>query len=449
MKRKIKLYLPALCLCWGLSAGAQTRLWTLEECIRHATENNIDLKQRLLEQESREIEMNTAMNSWLPNLNAGLGQNFDFGRSPSKDGVIIDRNSANSSAYIQANMPLFDGFKTPNTIAARKLNLRAAVESFNKAKDDLAIGIASYYLQVLYNKEILNIAELQVALTGEQVSKTEVLVNAGKVPLSQLYDIRAQRAKDEVTRTEARNNVMLALLNLAQLLELERSGTDFDIAVPTLQDPTDAQAGSVLSPDIVYLNAVASKPQIKEQEWLLENRKKMLKVAKAGYYPQLNLNLSYSNGYYYYSGADDITNIPFNDQLRQNERKTIGFSLNIPIFNRFEVRNSVRSARVAIIAQELTMENTKKALYKEIQQAYFNATSAQEKYAASTRSAEAGREAFKYAEERYATGRSTVFEYNESKTKYAQSLSEQAQAKFDFIFRTKILDFYNGEPITL
>ncbi|MDR1937907.1 MAG: TolC family protein [Tannerellaceae bacterium] len=135
--------------------------------------------------------------------------------------------------------------------------------------------------------------------------------------------------------------------------------------------------------------------------------------------------------------------------MRQNERKTIGLSLNIPIFNRFEVRNSVRSARVGIISQELSMENTKKVLYKEIQQAYFNATSAQEKYTASTQSVEASREAFKYAEERYATGKSTVFEYNESKTKYAQSLSEQAQAKYDYIFRSKILDFYNGVSITL
>jgi outer membrane protein len=447
--KPVKLYLPLACLACCLSAGAQTQqLWTLEECIRHAVENNIDLKQRLLEQENSAIEMNTAQNSWLPNLNAGMGQNFDFGRSPSKDGVIVDRNSANSSAYLQASMPVFDGFRIPNTIAMRKLNLQAAVESLNKAKDDLAVGVASYYLQALYNKEILTIAELQIALTSEQVTKTEALVDAGKVPLSQLFDIRAQLAKDEVTRTEARNNVMLALLNLAQLLELERSGTNFDIAVPSLPEPTAEDVARILPPDIVYNNAVGIKPQIKEQEFLLESRQQTLKLAQAGYLPQLNLNLSYSNGYYHYFGSD-VTNVKFNDQLRQNERKTIGLSLNIPIFSRYEVRNSVRSARVGIIAQELAMENIKKALYKEIQQAYFNATSAQEKYAASTQSVEASREALKYAEERYATGKSTVFEYNESKTKYAQSLSEQAQAKFDYIFRNKILEFYNGQPIRL
>jgi outer membrane protein len=449
MKRTAIQLLTALCLCTSLTAGAQNRLWTLEECIRQATDHNIDLKQRILEQEMREIEMNTAQNSWLPSLNAGMGQNFDFGRSPSKDGVIVDRNSANSSAYLQAAMPLFDGFRIPNTVAARKLNLRAAVESLNKAREDLAVGVASYYLQALYNKEILRIAELQIALTAEQAARTEALVSAGKVPLSQLYDIRAQLAKDEVTRTEARNNVTLALLNLAQLLELERSGADFDIATPDLPDPDSARVAGILSPDLVYANAVAVKPQIKEQEQLLESRKKMLLVARAGYFPQVNLNLSYSNGYYRYFGADDIINVRFADQLKQNERKTVGLSLSIPIFNRFEVRNSVRSARAAIISQELATENSRKTLYKEIQQAYINAVSAQEKYKASTRSVEAGLEAFKYAEERYATGRSTVFEYNESKTKYAQSLSEQAQAKYDYIFRTKILEFYNGKTISL
>jgi outer membrane protein len=445
---KKKIYLLAIALTATLCAGAQPRQWTLEECIRYAVEHNIDLKQREQEQETRKIEMNTSQNSWLPSLNAGIGQNFDFGRSPSKDGVIVDRNSANSSASLQLNMPVFDGFRIPNDIAARKLNLEAAVESLNKAKEDLAIGVASYYLQILYCQEIRYIAELQKALTGEQVTKTEALVNAGKVPLSQLYDIKAQWAKDEVTLTDARNNLKLAVLNLAQLLELERSGTDFDVVVPAFEH-LDVSQGSILPPEVVYENAVQVKPQIREQDLLLESRKKMLKVAQSAYYPQLNLNMSYSNGVYNYSGTSDIVNVPFGDQLRQNERKTIGISLSYPIFNRYQTRNNVRAARVSILTQELTIENTKKTLYKEIQQAYFNATSAQEKYTSATKSVEATKEAFSYAEERYATGKSTVFEYNESKTKYAQSLSEQAQAKFDYIFRTKILDFYNGSPMTL
>jgi outer membrane protein len=447
--KKITLYLPVCLLCLSIQAGAQTNQWTLEACIRHAIEHNIELKQRVQEQEAREIELNTSQSSWLPNLNAGIGQNLDFGRSPSKDGVIVDRNSANSSASLQMNMPLFDGFKIPNDIAARKLNLQAATESLNKAREDLSVGVASYFVQALYNKEIWTIATLQASLTGEQVKRTEALVSAGKVPESQLYDMKAQLAKDEVSLTEAKNNVSLALLDLAQSLELERFGTDFDIVAPETGDAVAAYMGSIVPPDEVYGNAVAVKPQIKEQEYLLESQKRMLKIAQSGYYPKLNLNANYSNGYYHYSGGEDIVNIGFNDQLRQNERKTVGLSLTIPIFNRFEIRNSVRTARVGIVNRELVMENTKKALYKEIQQAYYNATAAQEKYISSGKSVEAGKLAFTYAEERYNAGKSSVFEYNEAKTKYAQSLSEQAQSKYNFIFRAKILDFYNGIAITL
>ena len=176
----------------------------------------------------------------------------------------------------------------------------------------------------------------------------------------------------------------------------------------------------------------------------------MLKVAQAGYYPKLNFGASYSNGYYHTSmGGEYADTRSFGDQLKQNGQKIVGFSLSIPLFNRFQVRNSVRSARIGINNQQLMLENSKKTLYKEIQQAYYNATAAQEKYQASDKSVASSREAFSYAQARYDAGKSTVFEFNEAKTKYAQSLAEQAQAKYDFIFRAKILDFYRGTPLKL
>ncbi|MBP8758877.1 MAG: TolC family protein [Parabacteroides sp.] len=447
--KRIILYLPALLICWSVQAQSPAKKWTLEECITYAIEHNIDLKQKEQDQESRKVDLSTSKNSWLPSLNANLGQNFDFGRSPSKTGVIVDQNSANSSFYLQTSMPIFDGFKIPNDIKARKLDLQAATENLNKAKEDLAINVASYFVEALYNKELLTVAELQAALSTEQVTRTESLVNAGKVPLSQLYDIKAQQAKDEASLTEAKNNVNLSLLNLAQMLELERTGQSLDISVPEIEDAIEKYMTSILPPDVVYNNAVAVKPQIKEQEYLLESQKKMLKVAQAGYFPKLDFSASYSNGYYHYSGGTDIVNSSFSDQLNQNGRKTIGFSLSIPLFNRFQTRNNVRSSRIAILNRELMMENSKKVLYKEIQQAYFNATAAQEKYKATGKSVLASKEAFGYAENKYNAGKSTVYEYSESKTKYSQSLSEQIQAKYNYIFRAKILDFYNGIPIKL
>ena len=439
----------ALLLVVGAAQAQEpAKQWTLEECIRYAIEHNIDLKQREVEQENQKVQLHTSKYSWLPSLNASLGQNFDFGRSPSRTGVIADQNSSNTSLSISLSMPIFDGLKTPSDIAAKKYNLKAAIESLNKAKEDLSLQIASYYLQVLYNKEVQRIAELQLALSNDQVTKTDALVKAGKVPLSQLYDIKAQAANDNVSLTEAKNDVKLALLDLAQSLEMERNGGVFDIVSPEVGNAVERYMSSIVPPGNIYDNAVAVKPQIKEQEYLLESQKKQLKVARSSYFPQLNFGASYTNGYYhYYTG--DVESLSFSDQLNQNGRKTVGFSLSIPLFNRFQVRNSVRQAKLSIRNQELLMENTKKTLYKEIQQAYYDATAAQEKYLASGKSVEASEEAFRYAEDRYNAGKSTVFEFNEAKTKYAQSLVEQAQAKYNFILRAKILDFYNGIPLSL
>jgi outer membrane protein len=449
MKRSLFAGIAIIMLSVNMNAQDAPKRWTLEECIRYAIANNVSLKQREQDKVSRTIELNASQASWLPNLNVNFGQNLDFGRSPASDNTIVDNNSANSSLNVNLSMPLFNGLKIVNDIAVRKLNLMAATESLNKAKEDLSLTIASYYLQALYNKELLIIAELQVSLTKEQVTRTKVLVDAGQAPASQLSLIHAQLARDEVTLTEAENNVSLALLDLAQALELERLGADFDIVQPESKDIILDNMRSLLPPDNIYDNAVTFKPQIKEQEYLLASRKKSLRVAQADYYPRLSFSANYGNGYYRYFGDGDYESASFSDQLKRNERKTIGLSLNIPIFNRLGVRNNVRQARVGIVNQELTMENSKKTLYKEIQQAYFMAVAAQEKYVASEKSVVASKEALTYTEERYAVGRSTVYEYNESKTKYAQSLSEQAQAKYNFIFRAKILDFYNGTAIAL
>lgn len=451
MRKNICIMAAALLLQGGSIAAQETgKSWSLEECIQYAIEHNIDLQQREQERKNREVSLHTSKYSWLPAVNANVGQSFQFGRSTTKSGVIVDQNAANSNLSINLDMPLFDGLKTPNDIAARRLDLQAAIESLNKAKEELSIQIASYYLQALYNKELLRISELQVTLDNDQVQQTEALVNAGKVPLTQLYDIKAQLAKDEVTLTEARNNVALALLDLAQSLELERSERGFDIIVPEITDPIAEQMGSILPPEQIYENAVTFKPQIREQQFLLESQRKMLRVAQSYYYPKLSFGASYSNGYYHSTtGGEFADPRSFSEQLRQNGQKIVGFTLSIPLFNRFQVRDQVRSARISIANQQLMMENAKKTLYKEIQQAYYNATASQEKFRSSGKSVQASEEAFNLARQRYESGKSTVVEFNEAKTKYAQSLAEQAQAKYDFIFRAKILDFYNGIPIRL
>ena len=449
-----KIYLFCIICLTALSIQAQTtqepvRVWSLEKCINYAIEQNLSIKQLQLQKENASIQVQTSQMSRLPDLNASVGQNWSFGRAQTASGLYESQTLSNAGMNLSSSTPLFTGFRINNEIAKSKLDLEAAIQQLERTKEDLALNVASLYLQVLFNKEILKISEEQLALSQMQVQRTKTLVEVGKVPNSQLYDIEAQVAKDEVAVIQAKNSHELSLLDLVQSLELERASS-FDIEVPVIDDVVKEYMSSVQPADVIYNNAVAVKPAIREQELRLESQQKSLKIAQAGYYPRLNLSMSYSNNYFYnYSLDNTRDNISFSDQIKNNAGQAIGLSLSIPIFNRFQVRNQVRSARLGIQNQQFQLDNTKKTLYKEIQTAYLNATAAQEKYRASGRAVAASSESFKYAQERYEIGKSSVFEFNEAKTKLVQSQSEQVQAKYDYIFRTKILDFYNGVPIKL
>ena len=456
--KKINIIALLLLTC-GLSLSAQEsssqKVWTLEDCINHAIKENLNIKQLQVQKENAEIDVNTAKMSRLPNLNASVGQNWSFGRGQTSTGLYESQTLSNSNLNISSSTPIFTGFQINNQIAKSKLDLAAATQQLERAKENIALSVASLYLQVLFNKELLKVSEEQLALTTQQVQRTKILVEVGTVPESQLFDIEAQVAKDEVSVIQTKNSLTISLLDLAQSLELERASS-FDIETPVIENVVDEYMSSVLPPDVIYSNAINIKPVIKEQELRLESSKKSLKIAEAGYYPKLNLSLSYGNSYYYnYTREGEVIgnttwhNESFSNQFKNNAGENLGLSLSIPIFNRFQIRNQVRSARLGIQNQQYTLESSKKSLYKEIQTAYTDATSAQEKYRASVRSVSASEKSFKYAQERYEVGKSSVFEFNEAKTRLVQSQSEQIQAKYDYIFRTKILDFYNGVEIKL
>ena len=461
--KKINIIALLLLAC-GLSMSAQEsssrKVWTLEDCINHAIKENLNIKQLQVQKENAEIDVNTAKMSRLPNLNASAGQNWNFQRAQIADRASVNQTLSNSNLSISSSVPIFTGFQINNQIAKSKLDLAAAIQQLERAKENIALNVASLYLQVLFNKELLKVSEEQLALTTQQVQRTKILVEVGTVPESQLFDIEAQVAKDEVSVIQTKNSLTLSLLDLTQSLELEMTSF-FDIETPIIENVVKDYLSSMLPPNVIYANAIGIKPIIKEQELRLESSKKSLKIAEAGYYPKLNLNLSYGNSYSYnHTGEGETTtssdglsytwrNQPFSEQFKNNARESIGLSLSIPIFNRFQVRNQVRSARLNIQNQQYVLDNTRKNLYKEIQTAYTDATSAQEKYKASVRSVAASEKSFKYAQERYEVGKSSVFEFNEAKTRLVQSQSEQIQAKYDYIFRTKILDFYNGVEIKL
>ncbi len=446
----MKKYIIAVgCLLLTMSAQSQSG-WTLRQCIDFAIEHNIEIMQQDLKVKGADVDLNSSKNEQLPDLTGAVGQSFNFGRSPNASTGVFEAKTASLTSFsVSTSVPIFTGFRIQNQIKANELSLYAAMAGLNKAKENMELQITAYFLDVLFKKEILKVFKEQVSLTQTQVERTAILVETGKVAQSQLYDIKAQLAKDELNVTTSDNDLKLSLLNLSQALNLQTM-EDFDIEAPKLTETVmveDVLSGLV-KPDVVYDQAVQTRPHVKEAEFNVESTKKALKVAQAGYWPTLTFGASYDNSFSHVYDTD-IPNSAIAHQLRDNYRIALGLNLSVPIFNRFQTRNQVRQARLNIENQQLILDNVKLALFKEIQQAYQNATAAQAKFISTEKAYEAAAESFKYAEERYQIGKTSVFEYNEAQTKLISSKSEQIQSKYDFVFRSKILDFYQGKEIDM
>lgn len=431
---KKTIYLAAAALIAIGSMQAQNKKWSLEECIDYAVRHNLEVRQGQNQVEKLKVERSTLKNSFLPDLNAGTSQKFDFGRSLNRSNTYEDNNTQSSSFSVNTEVPLFTGFRRSASVARNKFDLLAAEAHREWIENDLSLSVTGCYFQVLLNKEILHIAKEQIKLTKEQESKTILLVENGKAPQSQLYDVRAQLADDELTATEANNSLRMSVLELMQLMELKGEETfDIDSLNKGLL-PTDS-----LLPEDIFASAVSCMPQIRQAYYSLQSNRKAVKVAQSGYYPTLTFGAGISSGYYHSEGGLNPT---FSQQFRNNMQKSIYLSLSIPIFDRFSTRNQVRSARIDENNARLSLENEKKTLYKEIEKAYTDALSAWEKLQSTAKAVAANQEAHRYALEKYAAGKSAVYEYNEIKMKLADALSKQSQAKYTYLLKEKVLAFY-------
>lgn len=429
-----------------LSVQAQEP-WSLKECIDYAIEHNINIKQRMIDTENKKIDVHTAKMSRLPDLNASVGESFGFGRSVGRDGTTEDNSSSSTSFGIQTSVPIFTGFRIKNQIEANKFNLATSLEELNKAKEDVSLSITGYYLQTLLYKELLLISQQQVALTKEQLEQTRLLVEAGKSPVSELYESEAQLAKDELSLTESLNNVNLALLDLSQALNLPISD-NFDILLPNPDNIAFDKDKILVNPLDIYAFSVEHRPAIKAAQYTLESTKKQLKISQAAYYPSISFGAGYSNNYYYnYNLPEGQKNTSFGQQLKNNGSESLRLSMSIPIFNRFATRNQVKQSRLNIELQQLALEQAKQSLFKEIQQAFYNAVAAQEKFRSAEKAVAASRLAFQFEETKYKNGRSSALELSNARLRLEKSLSDEAQAKYDYLFRTKILDFYQGKSL--
>lgn len=423
----------------GISIADAQKQWTLDECITYAIDHNVNIQQRALQIQKRQVNYETSSNGWLPEVSAHLGEQFSFGNYNSTTGSMqsnkdkINYDLAYTTGDISAKMNLFDGFKVKNQKKADHFSLHAATADLEKARKDIGIQIAVYYLECLCNKSLVDVANSQLAVSQQLRERAAILVDEGKRPLSELKDIEATVASDEYTLTQAKGNFTIALTNLAQLLNLP-SAEGFDVA------PIDEPAPNLTVAD--YTDVVERWPSITAAKSSIEAGKARVEVARASYYPTLYLEGSlrtfYVNMFHQNPGWGGFGKQFFD----KNMNEVIGLHLNIPIFNRFQTRSNIRMAKLDVMNQQLALDDARQNLRTEMQKAYTNAMVALDKQASAQKAVDAAAVSVSYEQDRYDAGRSSVFDLIIAQQKYLKAQQDAVQSKYEYLIRQRILDFY-------
>jgi outer membrane protein len=469
-------FLMVLSLFFSVSTVfSQEKVWSLEDCISYALENNIQVQQNELNQQISKQDVISSKSNLLPNLNGFASHTYNFGQTidPFTNSFATTQVRSNSFS-LSSSLTLFNGFQNINSVKRSQAQLESSRYDLEKMKNDISLNIANAYLQILFNQELLKNAENQLQVTQIQIDRIAKQVRAGSLPEGSLKDIEAQYASEELQKVNAENQLGLSKLNLAQLLRLE-STVGFEIQSPDL---TNFQGVSeLISPEALYATAVETMPEVKSAEYSLYSAEQSKRLARGTYFPTLTLNSSIGSGY---SGANtevvDVVNPryvlngdrtlsgelietptadvirrdkSFGDQLDDNFNKSVGFSLRVPLFNGFSSRTSVQRAKLQMQIAELNLENTKLQLRQSIESAHNDAVAALKRYRAAEKSVDALETSFRYTQERFNVGLVNSFEFNNEKNRLNNAKSELLQAKFNYIFSTRVLDFYQGKAISL
>lgn len=438
MKSNIKISAALILLALNLTGtGAQEtkKLWTLDDCIRHALERNLSIKRQETTMAQSEIELNTAKSKRLPGVSANVSENFSFGRGLTADNTYSNTNTTNTGMNIGAEMPLFQGFQIKNDIAAKKLNIEAAGADLEKLKNDIRVEIARAYFQILYNKEILKVASNQVEIDSLQVLRLDAMALIGKASSAEVSQQKAALAKSRLDKVQANNELKLANLSLSQLLELPSPE-----GLETFP-PNNEVLGISLSesPEAIYEAALKHRPEIRAESIRLKADSVNIKIAKSGFMPSLSLSGGIGTNYYTTSSHASGS---FFSQMKNNFSQYIGLSLNIPIFHRFQNRNNIKRAELAFRNQGFQIEIAKKSLYKEIQQAYYNVVASEAKYKSGIEAEFSALESFELVKAKYENRKANITEFNEARNNYLKSASDLAQARYQHLYNAKLLDFY-------
>jgi len=464
-------------ILFSFQSSGQQKKWSLEECISYAIKNNIQVKQQELNAEFNKNTLFQSKLNALPTFNGGASHSYSFGRALDESTYRFTKDTTiqSNNFYLGSSITLFNGLQTQNTIRQNKYNLLVAQEDVEKIKNDISLSISLAYLQILLNMELLEVSKNQLDITKQQIKRTSQLVEAGSLARGSLLEIQAQAASEELSVVNAENYLDISYLNLTQLLELE-TVSDFTILVPEL--PVPGEDFLIEPVNVIYNDAKNILPQVKSAEYSLKSSEIGLDIARGSRSPRISLQGTYSTRYsnirQRLSISDDeytfpigfveatgqpvvsfpqrITQMgdyPFEDQFKDNLAYGLTLNLSVPIFNGWQTNTAISNSKLSVLNSRYQLQYTKNLLYKEIQQSYADAVAALKKYRATEHAVSSMEESFRYTEQKFNVGLVNSVEYNTSKNQLTRTQSDLLQAKYEFIFKTKVLEFYRGNPLTL
>jgi outer membrane protein len=465
-----KILIPFLSLV--MLSGKSQSAWDLQQCINYALSHNISLQQSALNNEVNKNNTNQVRAAALPSINVGVSHVYNFGKTIDRfTNTFANTEVLSQNFYLSGSVVLWSGLSQYNNIKSNEYNYLSGVEQLKQQQNDLALNVANAYIGVIFADELLKISQGQYEISKQQMERTQKLVDAGAAAKSVEYDIKAQLANDEVNVTTADNNYYLSLLSLRQLMNLD-SVPGFSVVRPEL----NMQQEQLLEDNVqyVYENSLKTQPSIKSGEYSILSAEKFLASARGRVSPTLSFNASMGTGT---SGlAKDILGVdvvgyqpsgftsrfdtvytpvtslrtqktPFTDQFKNNVNKSLGFTLNIPIFNGLQTYTAVKNAKINALNVKLSQDLNKQNLYKNIAQAHANAKASLNKYNATRSSVEAAGESFKYAEQKFNAGVISAMDFSTAKNRLFAAESNMLQAKYDYVFKLKVLDYYQGKPL--
>ena len=475
MEKRSFLSLIVMLVC-NITIQAQSKKWTLEECVTYAIQNNISIKQSELDSKMALIDKKSAVGRFLPSLNASASHSWNIGLNQDiTTGLLQNKTTQFTSAGANVGIDIYSGLQNQNTLRKANLSIVAAKYQLVKMQEDVALNVANAFLQVLFNKENLKVQKEQLRINEKQYVRSEELVKVGSIPRGDLLDVKATLALNNQNVITAENSLLISKLSLSHLLQL-KDFENFDVVDDT--DVKDANNIMAQTPSAIYEKAFEGRTELKIARTNLEIAEKNVAIAKGAFQPTLQGFYSFNSRVAY---SDRVTGVipnasnptsivgfvegtnqnvlspnftrvlgnpaPFFDQFNTNKGQSFGMQLSVPIFNGFSARNNVERSKVSLERSKIAVEQQNLDLQRNVYTAFADAKGALNAYESSVAALEARQGAYNYATEKYSVGLMNSFDFNQSQTLLTNAQSEVLRTKYDYIFKIKILEFYFGIPL--